>query len=279
MRFEPCGPKGFKALFRLGPLGAGGYSMCTVRSIEAGTKDDMADTLATRRVLIVEDEPDLARIVKRHVESLGYRVNVAPSGEDALAMAQDPFDLVLLDVMLPGIDGLEVCRQLRLRSQYMPVLMLTARSSDIDKVMGLESGADDYLTKPFSVQELLARIRAIFRRMDALASPRSEPSEVLDIGTRLRIELGNREVRVGGQLVNLTQKEFELLVHFARHPGRVYSRAQLLDAVWGYNHDGYEHAVNCHINRLRAKIEVDPGKPKLLLTVWGVGYKFAVDAA
>jgi two-component system OmpR family response regulator len=225
----------------------------------------------------VEDEPDLARIVKRHVESLGYRVDVAPSGEDALAMAQEPFDLVLLDVMLPGIDGLEVCRQLRLRSQYMPVLMLTARSSDIDKVMGLESGADDYLTKPFSVQELLARIRAIFRRMDALASPRSEPGEVLDIGNRLRIELGTREVRVGGRLVNLTQKEFELLVHFAKHPGRVYSRAQLLDAVWGYNHDGYEHAVNCHINRLRAKVEVDPGKPKLLLTVWGVGYKFAGD--
>jgi two-component system OmpR family response regulator len=240
-------------------------------------KDDMADTQSTRRVLIVEDEPDLARIVKRHVESLGYRVDVAPSGEDALAMAQEPFDLVLLDVMLPGIDGLEVCRQLRLRSQYMPVLMLTARSSDIDKVMGLESGADDYLTKPFSVQELLARIRAIFRRMDALASPRSEPGEVLDIGNRLRIELGTREVRVGGRLVNLTQKEFELLVHFAKHPGRVYSRAQLLDAVWGYNHDGYEHAVNCHINRLRAKVEVDPGKPKLLLTVWGVGYKFAGD--
>jgi DNA-binding response OmpR family regulator len=242
-------------------------------------KDDMADTQSTRRVLIVEDEPDLARIVKRHVESLGYRVSVAPSGEDALAMAQaqDPFDLVLLDVMLPGIDGLEVCRQLRLRSQYMPVLMLTARSSDIDKVLGLESGADDYLTKPFSVQELLARVRAIFRRMDALTAPRSEPSEVLDIGNRLRIELGTREVRVGGQLVNLTQKEFELLVHFAKHPGRVYSRAQLLDAVWGYNHDGYEHAVNCHINRLRAKIEVDPGKPKLLLTVWGVGYKFAGD--
>jgi DNA-binding response OmpR family regulator len=253
--------------------------MCTVRSIEAAKKDDMADTQSTRRVLIVEDEPDLARIVKRHVESLGYWVSVAPSGEDALAMAQahGPFDLVLLDVMLPGIDGLEVCRQLRLRSQYMPVLMLTARSSDIDKVLGLESGADDYLTKPFSVQELLARVRAIFRRMDALTAPRSEPGEVLDIANRLRIELGTREVLVGGRLVNLTQKEFELLVHFAKHPGRVYSRAQLLDAVWGYNHDGYEHAVNCHINRLRAKIEVDAGKPKLLLTVWGVGYKFAGD--
>ena len=248
---------------------------CEMKVIETGMKHDVADAQRRRRILIVEDEPDLARIVKRHVESMGFRADVAPSGEAALAMTEEPVDLVLLDVMLPGIDGLEVCRQLRLRSLYMPVLMLTARSSDIDKVMGLESGADDYLTKPFSVQELLARIRAIFRRMDALTSPRTEANEVLEIGGRLRIELGIREVRVGGRLVDLTQKEFELLVHFARHPGRVYSRAQLLDAVWGYNHDGYEHAVNCHINRLRAKIELEPGKPKLLLTVWGVGYKFA----
>ena len=248
---------------------------CEMKVIETGMKYDVADAQRRRRILIVEDEPDLARIVKRHVESMGFRADVAPSGEAALAMTEEPVDLVLLDVMLPGIDGLEVCRQLRLRSLYMPVLMLTARSSDIDKVMGLESGADDYLTKPFSVQELLARIRAIFRRMDALASPRTVANEVLEIGGRLRIELGTREVRVNGRLVDLTQKEFELLLHFARHPGRVYSRAQLLDAVWGYNHDGYEHAVNCHINRLRAKIELEPGKPKLLLTVWGVGYKFA----
>jgi two-component system OmpR family response regulator len=238
-------------------------------------KHELVESQRARRVLIVEDEPDLARIVKRHVESLGYRVSVAPTGEEALAMVHEPFDLVLLDVMLPGIDGLEVCRQMRLRSHYMPVLMLTARSSDIDKVMGLESGADDYLTKPFSVQELLARIKAIFRRVDALASTQTHPNEVLEIAGQLSIELATREVRVNGRLVELTQKEFELLVHFVRHPGRVYSRAQLLDAVWGYNHDGYEHAVNCHINRLRAKIEADPGKPKLLVTVWGVGYKFA----
>jgi DNA-binding response OmpR family regulator len=238
-------------------------------------KQELVETQRARRVLIVEDEPDLAKVVKRHVESLGHRVSVAPSGEEALAMAHEQYDLVLLDVMLPGIDGLEVCRQLRLRRQYMPVLMLTARSSDIDKVMGLESGADDYLTKPFSVQELLARIRAIFRRMDALASPRTQTEEVLDVAGRLRIDLANREVRVAGQPVDLTQKEFELLVHFARHPGRVYSRAQLLDAVWGYNHDGYEHAVSCHINRLRAKIEIEPSKPTFLLTVWGTGYKFA----
>ena len=237
------------------------------------------DSALQRKVLIVEDEPDLARVVKRHVESQGHRVTVASTGEDALALATEGFDLVLLDVMLPGIDGLEVCRQLRLRKLYLPVLMLTARSSDLDKVMGLESGADDYLTKPFSVQELLARIRAIFRRMSALSALRTETTGAIEIGGRLRIHPVTREVVVAGNSVELTQKEFELLLHFARNPGRVYSRAQLLDAVWGYHHDGYEHAVNCHINRLRGKIEEDPGKPTLLVTVWGVGYKFTGSQA
>jgi len=231
-----------------------------------------------RRVLVVEDESDLARVVKRHVESLGCHVQIAATGEDALALANPEFDLVLLDVMLPGIDGMEVCRRLRERNRYMPVLMLTARSSDIDKVMGLESGADDYLTKPFSVQELLARIRAIFRRMDALSAPHAVRERPIEAGDRLHIESRTREVRVRGQLVDLTQKEFDLLLHFAENPGRVYSRAQLLDAVWGYNHEGYEHAVNCHINRLRAKIEENPGEPRLLLTVWGVGYRFSPES-
>jgi two-component system OmpR family response regulator len=232
-----------------------------------------------RRVLIVEDERDLARVLKRHVEGIGCKVQLAATGEEAVALGHEEFDLVLLDVMLPGIDGMEVCRRLRSLKRYMPVLMLTARSSDIDKVMGLEAGADDYLTKPFSVQELLARIKAIFRRMDALSSPQAVRERPLEIGDGIRIEPGTREVRVRGQPVDLTQKEFELLLHFVQNPGRVYSRAQLLDAVWGYNHDGYEHAVNCHINRLRAKIEEDPGEPKLLLTVWGVGYKFSPEPA
>jgi len=231
-----------------------------------------------RRVLIVEDERDLARVLKRHVEGLGCQVQLAATGEEAVAFAREEFDLVLLDVMLPGIDGMEVCRRLRSLNRYMPVLMLTARSSDIDKVMGLESGADDYLTKPFSVQELLARIKATFRRMDALSSPHAVREHPIEIGDQLRIEPGTREVRLRGQPVELTQKEFELLVHFAQNPGRVYTRAQLLDAVWGYNHEGYEHAVNCHINRLRAKIEADPGAPRFLLTVWGVGYKFAPES-
>jgi DNA-binding response OmpR family regulator len=243
------------------------------------TQTSSATTATHRRVLIVEDEHDLARVLKRHVEGIGCQVQLAATGEKALALVDEEFDLVLLDVMLPGIDGMEVCRRLRSLNRYMPVLMLTARSSDIDKVMGLESGADDYLTKPFSVQELLARIKAIFRRIDALSSPQAVRERPIEVGDGIHIEPGTRDVRVRGQPVDLTQKEFELLLHFAQNPGRVYSRAQLLDAVWGYNHEGYEHAVNCHINRLRAKIEKDPSEPKLLLTVWGVGYKFSPGPA
>jgi DNA-binding response OmpR family regulator len=241
-------------------------------------KPGASGTLVPRRVLVVEDEGDLARVVKRHVEDIGCLVRIAPSGESALeAAASQEFDLVLLDVMLPGIDGLEVCRRLRARQQYMPVLMLTARSSEIDKVLGLETGADDYLTKPFSVQELLARIKAIFRRMDALAVSRTTPERVIDVAGGLRIDPTTREVFLNDRPIPLTHKEFDLLRHFAENPGRVYTRAQLLDAVWGYSHEGYEHAVNCHINRLRAKIEPNPSEPQYLLTAWGVGYKFTTE--
>ena len=236
-------------------------------------------TVITRRqVLVVEDEPDLARVIARHVEETGCRVRTVASGEEALAALEGgPFDLVLLDVMLPGIDGLEVCRRLRQRQQYLPVLMLTARGSDLDKVMGLETGADDYLTKPFSVQEMLARIRALFRRVEALSATRKDSENILEVAGCLRIDLAQREVTMRGRPVVLTHKEFDLLRHFAENPGRVYSRAQLLDAVWGYSHEGYEHAVNCHMNRLRAKLEVNPSKPQLLLTEWGVGYKMTTD--
>lgn len=234
---------------------------------------------ARRRVLVVEDESDLARVIKRHVEDIGCEARIAGTGESALeAAATTEFDLILLDVMLPGIDGLEVCRRLRARQQYMPVLMLTARSSEIDKVLGLETGADDYLTKPFSVLELLARIKAIFRRMDVLAAPRATSEGIIEVAGCLRIDPARREVFMRDRPVTLTHKEFDLLRYFADNPGRVYTRAQLLDAVWGYSHDGYEHAVNCHINRLRAKIEPNPSQPQLLLTAWGVGYKFTTDS-
>lgn len=230
-------------------------------------------------VLVVEDERELALVIQRHVEELGYEVQVASSGERALEAASSrSFDLVLLDIMLPGIDGLDVCRRLRAAKMYMPVIMLTARSSEVDKVLGLETGADDYITKPFGLKELGARIRAMFRRAETHGQGGQAGTAPITVGNVLWIAPDSREVRVRGQDLALTQKEFDLLLHFVRNPGRVYTRAQLLDAVWGYTHDGYEHAVNCHINRLRAKIERDPGAPELLLTAWGVGYKFASGA-
>ena len=217
----------------------------------------------------------MAKGIRRHLEGLSCTVEVALAGDTGLKLAESkPFDLILLDVMLPGMDGLEVCRRLRRRREYIPVLMLTARASEVDKVLGLEMGADDYMTKPFSVAELTARVKAIFRRTDALSKQARGLEEILRIGGVLTIDPRSREVSVRGQPVPLTHKEFDLLLHFAQTQGRVYTRSQLLDAVWGYSHEGYEHAVNCHINRLRAKIEIDPGKRELLQTVWGVGYMF-----
>ena len=234
----------------------------------------------TRNVLIIEDEQDLAKVLKRHLEDLGCTVQTAFAGDVGFKMAQSrQFDLVLLDIMLPGMDGLEVCRRLRSRRVYTPVLMLTARATEVDKVLGLEMGADDYMTKPFSVVELSARVKAIFRRVDSLAEQARETPQQLRFGEVLSIDLRSREVQVRGKPLVLTHKEFDLLLHFAKNPGRVYSRAQLLDAVWGYSHEGYEHAINCHVNRLRSKLERDPGKPELLQTVWGVGYKFTADGA
>ncbi len=228
-----------------------------------------------RQVLVIEDDRDIAQLVKIHIEELNCRVTLAHDGVAGLAQAESgSFQLVILDLMLPGLDGLEITRRLRARSDYTPLLMLTAKSSELERVLGLEMGADDYLTKPFSVLELSARVKAILRRMDKLpASARAEADEVLEAGP-LRIDSKRRSVHVQGKPVELTAKEFDLLLFFAQNPGRVYSREQLLSQVWGYSHSGYEHTVNSHINRLRAKIEPDPSNPKLLLTVWGVGYKF-----
>jgi len=229
-----------------------------------------------RTVLIVEDEQELAQVLKSHLEELSCSVELAFAGDTGLAAAESKsFDLVLLDIMLPRMDGVEVCRRLRAQHLYTPVLMLSAKSAEADKVLGLETGADDYLTKPFGVSELLARVKAIFRRVDALAAHANDSARPLRFGGELSIDACTREVQVRGQPVALTHKEFDLLLHFAQNPGRVYSRGQLLDAVWGYSHDGYEHAINCHINRLRAKLERDASKPELLQTVWGVGYKLA----
>jgi DNA-binding response OmpR family regulator len=232
-------------------------------------------TEAARRVLVIEDEPELARLIQRHLEETGFAVEVASRGDDGLRAAMaDPFDLILLDLMLPGMDGITVCRRLRERHVQTPVVMVTARTTEVEKVLGLESGADDYIAKPFGIAELTARVKAIIRRMESLKSVAAD-TRPIEIAGVLRIDPATRQVSVRGEAVALTPKEFDLLLHFARNPGRVYTRPQLLDAVWGYSHEGYEHAVNCHINRLRTKIEVDQAKPELLLTVWGVGYKLA----
>ncbi len=186
--------------------------------------------------------------------------------------------------MLPGVDGLELCRRIRAQSPYTLVLMLTSKDTELDRVLGLEMGADDYLTKPFSLRELGARVKALFRRAAALSGEETAPVASDCASTKsdknfirsgdLLIEIEKRKVLLSGQEVNLTAKEFDLLYLFACHPGRVYTRVQLLDALWGYGYEGYEHTVNSHINRLRAKIEKDPAQPRFLLTVWGVGYKF-----
>lgn len=226
-----------------------------------------------RRVLVVEDDPDIAALIALHLKDLHCGVALARDGASGLREAQSGrFDLVILDLMLPGIDGLEICRRLRAGQSYTPVLMLTSRSSELDRVLGLELGADDYLTKPFSVLELMARVKAIFRRIDALASAAEMPREIK--AAELVIDPGKRKVTLAGREVELTAREFDLLFHFARNPGRVYTRDQLLDQVWGYHHSGYEHTVNSHINRLRGKIERDAAHPRFIQTVRGVGYKF-----
>jgi DNA-binding response OmpR family regulator len=229
----------------------------------------------TRNILIIEDDPSIARLVHLHLTDAGYRVEVAGDGRSGLERAEQiAFDLLILDVMLPRMDGLEVCRRIRERPGYVPILMLTARSTEGNRVAGLDLGADDYLTKPFSIRELVARANALVRRSEALAAPSAAPSdEVIEAGD-LRIDTGRRSVSIAGRPVNLTAREFDLLTHFARHPGRVFTRIQLLDQVWGYTYEGYEHTVNSHINRLRAKIERDPAQPEYVLTVWGVGYRF-----
>lgn len=231
-----------------------------------------------KKILIVEDEQDIAALLALHLGDLGAEVVLAADGHEGLRNAcAKSWDLIILDIQLPGPSGLEICRKVRQNQNYVPVLLLTSRSTELDRVLGLDIGADDYVTKPFSVMELIARIRALFRRLDAINSPSPVlESQPLSIG-KLSIDEQMCEACLDGQVLDLTAKEFSLLNHFARQPGRVYQRAELLDSVWGYGHDGYEHTVNSHINRLRAKIETDPKNPRYIVTVWGVGYK--LDAA
>jgi DNA-binding response OmpR family regulator len=222
-------------------------------------------------ILIVDDEPKIVKTVRAYLESAGFRVATADSGQMALTVFRhEKPALVILDLGLPGLDGLDVARALR-RDSSVPIIMLTARVDEADKLIGLELGADDYMTKPFSPRELVARVRAVLRR--AGAEREAAPPPV--IAGEVMIDSERRQVRVGQQEVELTPTEFDLLLVLARHPGRVFTRLELLDRVQGYAFEGYERTVDAHVKNLRQKLEPDPKQPQYLLTVYGVGYKFA----
>src|SRR5690349_17687084 len=224
-----------------------------------------------KRVLIVEDDVDIANVLSLHLRDERYEVVHSADGNEGLRLLeQGNWDALILDLMLPGVDGLEICRRARAMARYTPIIITSARSSEVHRILGLELGADDYLAKPFSVLELVARVRALLRRSEAMARDARADSGRLRLAD-LDIDPLGREVRVGGRLIDLTPREFDLLYFFARHPGRVFSRLDLLNRVWGYQHDGYEHTVNTHINRLRMKVEADPAQPRRILTVWGRG--------
>jgi DNA-binding response OmpR family regulator len=229
-------------------------------------------------ILVAEDQTDIRDLIALNLRGAGYEVQAVADGAAALAsQAERASDLLVLDLMMPALDGLEVCKALRARGRATPILMLTAKATELDRVLGLELGADDYLTKPFSMAELLARVKALLRRTELLRAAQLAAGGTAGaapiVNGELEIHPARREVRVAGRALDLTALEFDLLLHFASHPGRVFSRAQLLDAVWGYSHEGYEHTVTTHINRVRAKVEADPMRPKFVLTVRGAGYK------
>jgi two-component system, OmpR family, alkaline phosphatase synthesis response regulator PhoP len=227
------------------------------------------------RVLIVEDDAHIAELVALHLRDAGCKVTIENDGIKGHDRAlKETFDLFLLDINLPKMSGLEICRAIRKHKKYVPVMMMTAKSEENDIVTGLDVGADDYITKPFSVKELVARVRAVLRRSQAMNTDMTKMGKVLQFSD-MTIDTENRTVTLKGERMDLTPKEFDLLFMLAKKPGRSHSRQQLLDAVWGYEFEGLEHTVNSHINRLRMKIEEDVQNPTYILTTWGVGYRFS----
>lgn len=230
-----------------------------------------------KRILLVEDDVGIANVLAMHLRDERYEVVHSADGAEGLRLLeQGGWDALVLDLMLPGVDGLEICRRARAMTRYTPIIITSARSSEVHRILGLELGADDYLAKPFSVLELVARVKALLRRVEAMARDVRADAGSLELGG-LTIDPLAREATVDGKRLDLTPREFDLLYFFARHPGKVFSRMDLLNAVWGYQHAGYEHTVNTHINRLRTKIEADPAQPQRILTVWRRGYRFAAE--
>jgi two-component system alkaline phosphatase synthesis response regulator PhoP len=227
--------------------------------------------VAVATILVVDDEPRIVQVLRDYLEHGGFTVLVASDGAAALRSARTGRpDLIILDLGLPGLDGLDVARALR-RDGEVPIIMLTARTEESDKLVGLELGADDYLTKPFSPKELVARVRAVLRR----AEGRRSPADVIRVGSEVELDVPRMDARFGGRRVELTKTEFQVLATMARQPGRVFTRAQLLDAVRGVAFESYERAIDAHIKNIRKKVEPDARKPRYVLTVFGVGYRFA----
>jgi two-component system, OmpR family, alkaline phosphatase synthesis response regulator PhoP len=230
--------------------------------------------MTMKNILMIEDDPNIVELVDIHLKDIHCKTTKAATGMEGIKQASKKvFDLIILDIMLPDIDGIEICKKLRADKIATPIMMLTARSEEIDKIIGLETGADDYLTKPFSIREFIARVKAILRRVEIDRNGKTISEEVVTCG-ELIIDPKKRKVTVGKNKVELTPKEFDLLYLFMTNPGKSYSREDLLNVIWGYEFSGYEHTVNSHINRLRAKIEPDLSSPEFILTTWGIGYRF-----
>jgi two-component system, OmpR family, alkaline phosphatase synthesis response regulator PhoP len=227
-----------------------------------------------KQVLVIEDDREIVNLIEIHLLDLDCQVSKAYDGLDGLRQAVEATpDLIILDIALPKMDGMEVCRKIRAQLNT-PIIMLTAKTEEIDRVLGLEMGADDYMTKPFSIREFLARVKAIFRRAHMIRESLHTENESQIAFNGLTIDIEKRKVLIYDKRIELSPKEFELLALMASHPGKCYSRTDLLRLIWGYDFEGYEHTVNSHINRLRAKIEPDMNKPRYIITAWGVGYKF-----
>lgn len=252
--------------------------MTTTATDRQKSRDNNQPETSERKIslLVVEDDENISSAISEYFSRAGYNVKTAEDGLMGVKTAlDDPPDAVVLDLMLPKMDGLAVCRELREKVNYLPILMLTAKDDVVDKVLGLEMGADDYITKPFSLRELEARVKSVLRRSRTPQGSDNAKDEAPIIRGRLRIDPARREVTIGDRQVDLTPKEFDLLRLFAANPGRVFPRKYLLEKIWDYSYEGYDRTIDSHINRLRAKIEENPENPQMVLTVWGIGYKFS----